>query len=255
MAQVDRERFGPFVAELRKEKGMTQKELAQRINVSDKAVSKWERCAGLPDISLLLPLAEALGVTVTELLESRRLERSEPVSADRAEELVKKVLSLSGEGTPRGGPDRKKWGVRYALCLLAALAEEAALIYGIYHDAAHWDVYYPAALLTGLSAGFGLYFCLFAKTRLPWYHDVGNIGMYCDGPLRVNMPGVRFTNRNWPHILHWLRIWCLTAMALSGAVCFLAKGLFGPGPLAAWLPMTSLAGLFAAVYVPGKRYE
>ena len=43
MDGIDRERFGPFVAQLRKEQGLTQKELAERIHVSDKAVSKWER--------------------------------------------------------------------------------------------------------------------------------------------------------------------------------------------------------------------
>ena len=106
MQELDRAKLGAFVAQLRREKGLTQKQLADRIYVSDKAVSKWERGAGLPDITLLIPLAEALEVTVTELLEGRRLERSEPVSADEAEALVRRALALSGENTARGGPDR-----------------------------------------------------------------------------------------------------------------------------------------------------
>ena len=65
---IDREKFGAFLAQLRKERGLTQKELAERLFVSDKAVSKWERCQSLPDVALLLPLAEILGVSVTELL-------------------------------------------------------------------------------------------------------------------------------------------------------------------------------------------
>lgn len=55
MEQIDRERFGAFLSELRKEKGLTQQELADRLFVSNKAVSKWERGQSLPDIDLLTP--------------------------------------------------------------------------------------------------------------------------------------------------------------------------------------------------------
>ena len=68
MYQIDKVSWGAFVARLRREKGWTQKELAERLYVSDKAVSKWETGASLPDTQLLIPLAEQLGVTVTELL-------------------------------------------------------------------------------------------------------------------------------------------------------------------------------------------
>ena len=57
MFALDKEQFGSFVAQLRKEKGLTQKELAQRLFLSDKAVSKWETGNSLPDVSLLVPLA------------------------------------------------------------------------------------------------------------------------------------------------------------------------------------------------------
>ena len=68
MYKLDKRKFGSFVSSLRKEKGWTQKELAQRLFVSDKAVSKWETGASIPDTALLIPLAEQLGVSVTELL-------------------------------------------------------------------------------------------------------------------------------------------------------------------------------------------
>lgn len=61
-------KIGPFIRLLRKERNLTQKELAAMLNVTDKAVSKWELGTSLPDVALLLPLAEALGVSVTELL-------------------------------------------------------------------------------------------------------------------------------------------------------------------------------------------
>ena len=55
--------LGSFVAALRREKGWTQKELAERLHVTDKAVSKWERRVSMPDTALLIPLAETLGVS------------------------------------------------------------------------------------------------------------------------------------------------------------------------------------------------
>ena len=57
MYELDKAAFGHFLAQLRREKGMTQKELAATLYVSDKAVSKWERGLSVPDISLLVPLA------------------------------------------------------------------------------------------------------------------------------------------------------------------------------------------------------
>lgn len=59
---------GATIKALRESRGMTQLELAQRLEISDKTVSKWETCKGLPDISLLQPLAQALGVSVIELM-------------------------------------------------------------------------------------------------------------------------------------------------------------------------------------------
>ena len=59
---------GAAIKQLREKRGMTQAELADRIGVSSKTVSKWETAKGLPDISLLQPLAQALGVSVIELM-------------------------------------------------------------------------------------------------------------------------------------------------------------------------------------------
>ncbi len=67
MTHIDKQKFGTFIAMLRKEKGITQKELAEQLFISDKAVSKWETAASVPNIDLLIPLANLLGVTVTEL--------------------------------------------------------------------------------------------------------------------------------------------------------------------------------------------
>ena len=60
---MDSQKFGAFVAEIRKERGLTQSELAKKLSVTNKAVSRWETGAGFPDINTLEPLAEALGVS------------------------------------------------------------------------------------------------------------------------------------------------------------------------------------------------
>lgn len=61
-------KIGNFICELRKNKGLSQTELGNKLNVTNKAVSRWETGRGLPDSSLLLPLAKELGVTVDEIL-------------------------------------------------------------------------------------------------------------------------------------------------------------------------------------------
>ena len=75
---MDPQIFGAFIQERRKELGMTQNDLAEKLNVTAKAVSRWERGVGFPDIHLLEPLAEALGITLIELMQTRRIE--EPVA-------------------------------------------------------------------------------------------------------------------------------------------------------------------------------
>ena len=66
---MDAIKTGTLIAQARREKNMTQKELSELLHVTDRAVSKWERGLSFPDVSLLEPLAGALGLTLTELLD------------------------------------------------------------------------------------------------------------------------------------------------------------------------------------------
>ena len=68
---MDAKKFGSFLATLRKERGLTQAELAGKLQITDKAVSRWERGIGLPDISMLEPLSAALQITVLELVDCK----------------------------------------------------------------------------------------------------------------------------------------------------------------------------------------
>lgn len=75
---MNKEIFGGFIAILRKEAGMTQKQLADRLHVTDRAVSKWERGLSYPDVTLMEPLAAVLGVGVDELLTCQRKKTAIP---------------------------------------------------------------------------------------------------------------------------------------------------------------------------------
>ena len=65
---MDSGKTGALIAEARKARGLTQRQLAETLHISDRTVSKWERGAGFPDVALLEPLADALGLTVRSLL-------------------------------------------------------------------------------------------------------------------------------------------------------------------------------------------
>ncbi len=69
---MDQLKIGKFIAEERKSKEFTQRELADKLGISDKTISKWERGNGFPEISLLLPLCKELEITVNELLSGER---------------------------------------------------------------------------------------------------------------------------------------------------------------------------------------
>ena len=74
---MDQLKIGKFIARTRKEKGLTQKQLADALLISDKTVSKWECGNGIPEVSLMMPLCETLGITVNELLSAKRLSTSD----------------------------------------------------------------------------------------------------------------------------------------------------------------------------------
>ena len=98
---MDKAKTGALIAAARREKNMTQRELAQALHVSDRAVSKWERGAGFPDVSLLEPLADALGLSVLDLL------RGEETAAE-PEMTVRRAIALLVRQTRER--TRRRWG-------------------------------------------------------------------------------------------------------------------------------------------------
>ena len=86
---MDQQTMGARIAALRKDKGMTQLELARQMNVTDKAVSKWERDKAAPDIHSIPKLAELLGITANELLAA-----SPPPAPAKAESEARTIIAL-----------------------------------------------------------------------------------------------------------------------------------------------------------------
>ena len=91
---MDAQKFGTFLQSRRKALGLTQSQLAEKLHVTDKAVSRWERGVGLPDINLLEPLAQALEISLTELIRSERIE-ADTLPRDAADAAVAETLALA----------------------------------------------------------------------------------------------------------------------------------------------------------------
>lgn len=88
--------IGETIASLRKNKGMTQNELAEKMNVTDKAVSKWERNLSCPDVNTISKLADILGVSVEELLNSKNKEYFNSKIKDLVNLIFKAVALAMG---------------------------------------------------------------------------------------------------------------------------------------------------------------
>jgi len=257
MFEIDKVAFGAFIAEQRKAKGYTQKELAEKLFISDKAISKWERALSLPDITLLVPLADALDVTVTELLEGRKLDNG-GMNKDEVEAIVKKAINFSEE-IPGKKLEKRSIAV-FGGCVILSILE---LAFGIWvlPRLGFASLFKGAAqvmIIELLSFIFGLYAWFIMKDRLPAYYDENRINVYSDGFFRMNMPGVNFNNRNWPHIVKALQIWSVISLITAPLVGIILTVL----PIDYWvafgiqygLLLVYLVGLFAPIYVVGKKH-
>lgn len=259
MYEIDYAKFGAFISQLRREKGITQKELAERLFVSDKAVSKWERGLSLPDIALLQPLADLFEVTITELLSGQYIRKDQPLLVEDVDPLLAMALEMTAQEKERQAVHRRQWGRIFIGCF-AALAVELLLLRAAFPL---WDAFASVLYLPPLMAAiFGVYFVFFAKEKLPPFYDQYKIYFYSDGCFRMNIPGVCFNNRNWSHILNTLRTWSCVTIAAWVPCYALLRWMLSPLPelagamvmLAACFAAT-LGGIFIPVAVVGRKYQ
>ena len=117
---MDQLKIGRFIAECRKEKNLTQLQLAEMLNITDKAISKWERGLSLPDASIMLALCDILGISVNELLSGEKIsmengnEKNEQLLLDMAKEIEKK--------------NRTIWASMWAIMIVSITALIAGLL-------------------------------------------------------------------------------------------------------------------------------
>ena len=92
-------KIGKFIAECRKNKNLTQADLAEKLNITDRAISKWETGKGMPDSSIMLDLCKELGITVNELLSGEMIEMKD--YDKKAEELLLEMKKQKEEADKR----------------------------------------------------------------------------------------------------------------------------------------------------------
>lgn len=255
MYEIDKAKFGAFVAQLRKEQSMTQKELAQKVYVSDKAVSKWERGLSMPDITLLIPLSRALGVTVTELLECQRVEQA-AMDSEHVEELMHKVITYSEETPAQRQKRRRQEAVLLGVSLVVVALEILGLrLLGYSRE----QIGLNLLIYEGLYLFFAGYFCFFAKDKLPEYYDEYKIDAYSDGFLQMNMPGIHFNNRNWIPIKR-AAIWGMMISAMTMPLVYFLCSLLLPACFMknAFVHVCMppfFCTFFVPMYVAARRHE
>lgn len=113
---MDKEKIGEFISILRKEREMTQKELADKLGLTDKAISKWERGLSYPDISMLEPIANVLQVSVVELLKGERIGSDATITMLEAQQIVNESISISEDKHIKKQNIHKK--IIYMLCCI-----------------------------------------------------------------------------------------------------------------------------------------
>ncbi|MCR5585213.1 MAG: helix-turn-helix domain-containing protein [Lachnospiraceae bacterium] len=255
---MEKEQFGSFVAERRKEKKLTQKEIADMLRISDKAVSKWERGLSYPDITMLEPLADILSVSLTELVEGRIMEIEDKIEKKEVDEMLRQAMDLNNEKLEK----EAKYHRFSRICaiisiIIASLAECSVLLFLKNVDWFVISLHLPTVLF--LIYFFGIYFWVVAKEKLPGYYDEKKVTEYKDGSFSMNMPGVTFNNNNWKPILKALRLWSMIVALIYPVITILMDRFIKFEGFAAFLLFIPTFGALFSCFIPlhhaAKKYE
>ena len=257
-ATMDKEQFGAFVAERRKEKNMTQKELADMLRISDKAVSKWERGLSFPDITMLRPLSQLLDVSLTELIEGRTMENEERLNRSEVDEMLKHTMDLNEKEAKRVSELHKKDRLFAIIAIIvASLAECSVLLFLENVDWFTVSMHLPTVLF--ITYFFGIYFWVVAKEKLPTRYDKEKVEIYKDGAFEMNMPGVVFNNNNWMHILSALRLWSMLVALIYPLLTILIDRFLNISGFMVFTLFVPTFGAIFSCFIPlhhtAKKYE
>ena len=220
---MDTQKTGAFIARLRKDKGLTQSALAEKLGLSNKAVSKWENGDSMPDIATLPELAKCLGVTVDELLNGEKSEQAKIKVEEVANE--KNLINIFNIC----------FAVSAFCCSFGALLGGFTEIYStlnfriLFYN--HWEIIFAAVSFFAIVIG-NLIFCI-AAIRLNVIYDKINILRlsYKKGIILaflsyvfVALFLVRIINRYlWLPISEFIGFFILTAIAVAISVIAVKK--------------------------------
>lgn len=121
---MEQEKIGKFILQLRKEKGMTQKQLAEKLGVTDRAISKWENGRGMPELSLMKTLCDELGISVNELLSGEKIEKED--YQEKLEENILNTIEYTSKNV-----ERKNCVVQFIFGVLIILVVGIGLLFVI----------------------------------------------------------------------------------------------------------------------------
>ena len=248
--QLNAATLGTFVARVRAERGLTQRQLAERLYVSDKTVSKWERGLSLPSVPLLMPLADALGLSISELMACEEAPHEERLGRAEADRLIAASLDLS-DATLTGRQRALRcaafaatvavWGALTARVVF--LRELDLLLSGLADPAVTGGLLMLVALA---------WFSFFCRETLPGYYDENRISFVTQGPFRMNLGCLmRIHNGNWPAICRAAR-WSAAAAAVALPALELALGDVLSNSTVGLL---GCAAFFVPILVAGKLNE
>ena len=139
---MDNKKIGLFIKDLRTKQGMTQKQLAKMLNVTDKAISKWETGRGVPDISLLEPLSIALGISLSELMSGEKI-NAEDINI-KSNEVIRNTIDYSNREIKRSKKNTLIFGIAGFLLVLSFL---------FLRDDSSWKCIYSVNALLVLCVG------------------------------------------------------------------------------------------------------
>ena len=247
---LDAATLGPFIARIRTERGLTQRELAERLYVSDKTVSKWERGLSLPSVPLLMPLAETLGLSISELMSREESPSEKNVERDEADRLIATSLGLSGATLT--GRQRTLRIIGFLGTVAAWGALTAQVVFSRNIDLLVQALSDPAVTGGLLMLVAMAYFSFCCHETLPAYYDENHISFVAQGPFRMNLGGLmRIHNGNWPAICLAGR-WGAGVAAMLLPAVELALGDVLPGTT---IGLIGCAVFFAPILIMGKLNE
>lgn len=235
---------------LRRERGLTQEELARRLYITRQAVSRWERGVSLPSVPLLVPLAGALGLSISELMACEEAPHEERLGRAEADRLIAASLDLSRAALT--GRQRALRCAAFAATVAVWGLLTARVVFSRNLDQLLSGLADPAVAGGLLMLVALAWFSFFCHETLPGYYDENRISFVAQGPFRMNLGClIRVHNGNWPAICRVAR-WSAAAAAVLIPALEPALGDVLPNTTVGLL---GCAVFFVPILVAGKLNE